>query len=150
MKNSQNFKTMLRTYTSLRFNRNYFFSNFILSLSETLVYSIERIQGQIQEFLVGGGGGGGPNSTRYVETVLQLVTFTPRQFSVIVHHIPQLQPFRLFEFKRLKVRGHRLSRCHIARSIGFCKCRARLLCEQSQQKSKRVAETHTNSNKSGT
>ena len=35
-----------------------------------------------------GGGGGGPNFTQYVETVLQLMTSSPRQFSVIVHHIP--------------------------------------------------------------
>ena len=43
------------------------------------------LQGRIQEFLVGGGG---PNSTRYVETVLQLITSSLRQFSIIVYHIP--------------------------------------------------------------
>ena len=77
----------------------------------------------------GGGGGGGPNINRYVETVLQLITSTPGQFSVIMHQIPWLQPFRLFDFDRLKERGHRLSRRHIAGSRCFRKRRARLLCE---------------------
>ena len=38
--------------------------------------------------IFGRGGGGGPNSTRYVETVLQLITSIPHQFSIFVHHIP--------------------------------------------------------------
>ena len=36
----------------------------------------------------GGGGGSKPGFTQYVENVLPLITSTPRQFSVIVHHIP--------------------------------------------------------------
>ena len=36
----------------------------------------------------GVGGGGGTHFTQYSETALQLITSTPRQFSVIVHHIP--------------------------------------------------------------
>ena len=43
------------------------------------------MQGRIHEFLVGWRG---PYCTRYVETVLQLINSTPRQFSVTVHHIP--------------------------------------------------------------
>ena len=77
-------------------------------------------------------GGMGTNFTRYVETVLLLITSIPRQFSVIVHHIPKLQPFRLFDFNRLTDRGYRLSRCHISESRCFCKRRTRLLCEQSR------------------
>ena len=49
-------------------------------------------------------GKGGPNFTRYVETVLQLITSTPHQFSVIVHHILWLQPFRLFDFNQPVIR----------------------------------------------
>ena len=53
-----------------------------------LLFLIATImQGRIQKFLAGGWGGG-PNFTRYVETVSQLITSTPRQFSVVVHHIP--------------------------------------------------------------
>ena len=35
-----------------------------------------------------GGRRGGPNFTQYIETALRLIKSTPRQFSVIVHHIP--------------------------------------------------------------
>ena len=49
-------------------------------------------------FNKGGGGGGSPNFTQYVETVLQLKSSTPRQLSVILHHIPLLRLLRLFDF----------------------------------------------------
>ena len=59
----------------------------------------------------------GPNFTQYVETVLQLITSTPRQFNVILNHIPLVQLLRLFDFKE---RGYRLSRCNICESWCFC------------------------------
>ena len=48
---------------------------------------------EVSDFLSFKGGSrnfsqGGPNFTQYVETVLPLITSIPRQFSVIVHHIP--------------------------------------------------------------
>ena len=45
-------------------------------------YFYHIFQGRTQEFLKGS-----PNLTQYGETVLKLITSTPRQFSAIVHHM---------------------------------------------------------------
>ena len=81
-------------------------------------------RGRIQEFFLSGGGGGGPNITQYVETVLQLMTSTPSQFSVS-HSIASASST---VFNRVKERGCRLRHRHIAESRCFCKHPVRLLC----------------------
>ena len=60
---------------------------------------------------------GGPNLTPYAETVLQLITSTPRQFSVNALH--SIASASSTVSNRLKEQGYRLSHRHIAESNCF-------------------------------